>query len=69
MPNNYIRILTVILILFFQSCKTCIVCECYKNQSKTEEKDCLYTNDKMNASRNFQEYLIREKGYDDCRCT
>lgn len=64
------RIITALFVIFaLSSCKTCINCDCYKNGVKTQEEDCLYTNNKMNSARNFGNSLMREKGYDDCACT
>ena len=65
---KYIVFLTTLLVSF-TSCKTCIECECSKNGVKAHEEDCLYTNDKMDAARNFSDNLKREKGYVDCICT
>jgi hypothetical protein len=64
-----LSLLCVVLFLGFVSCKTCIECECSKNGDKTIEEDCVYTNDKSGAARNFSNYLKDDKGYDECLCT
>jgi hypothetical protein len=64
----YIFLLALLLAFALSSCKTCIECECSKNGVKTDEKDCLYTNNKSGAARDFSNYLKREKQYDECIC-
>ncbi len=64
-----IFIIIITLSFAFSSCKPCIKCDCSKNGVATQEEDCLYTNNKMDAARNFSNYLKREKEYDKCICT
>jgi hypothetical protein len=63
------KLLFLVFFLGFISCKTCIECECSKNGEKTIEEDCVYTNDKSGAARDFTNHLKNNKGYDECFCT
>lgn len=55
--------------LIFNSCKTCITCDCIKDGVKTVEEECSYTNDKSGTARNYNRNLMERKGYDECLCT
>ena len=62
--------LLVLLISLFTSCKKCRTCTCYKPADNTgyNEKECLYTNDADNDFRQWQQYIMKENGYEKCDC-
>jgi hypothetical protein len=61
---------TFVIGLTLMGCqKTCVKCDCTKNNVITQEEYCEYTNDKDGALVQFKMRLIKEKGYDKCDCS
>ncbi len=60
----------LIAVTFFSSCKKCMTCTCYKNGSKTTEKECavIIGSDEDKYFKDWKDYIIKENSYEKCDC-